>query len=116
MLEYIKKTLLVGLGATVVTKDKLEQSLEDMVKQGKISATDAKKSIDKMVKESRKEFDKSSKEIQDYFKHLLDKANFACQKDFEKLEKRVNALEGKSKTTPKKPAVKKAAPKKQTSK
>ena len=35
MIDTIKKTILAGVGAAVVTKDKVQAGLEDFVKQGK---------------------------------------------------------------------------------
>jgi polyhydroxyalkanoate synthesis regulator phasin len=34
MINVIKKTLLAGLGAAVVTKDKVEAGLDELVSQG----------------------------------------------------------------------------------
>ena len=42
MIDLIKKTLLAGVGAAIVTKEKAEHALQDYVKQGKVSAADAR--------------------------------------------------------------------------
>jgi polyhydroxyalkanoate synthesis regulator phasin len=42
MIDVIKKTLLAGVGAAVVTKEKAEAALEDFVRQGKVSSADAR--------------------------------------------------------------------------
>lgn len=42
MIETIKKTLLAGVGAAVITKEKVQDALEDYVRQGKLKAEDAK--------------------------------------------------------------------------
>jgi polyhydroxyalkanoate synthesis regulator phasin len=38
MIESFKKTILAGLGAAVVTGDKVQERLDEFVKQGKITA------------------------------------------------------------------------------
>ena len=41
MIDLIKKSVMAGIGAAVVTKEKVEEALEDFVRQGKLSAADA---------------------------------------------------------------------------
>jgi len=51
MIDTIKKTLLAGVGAAVVTKDKVEAALEDFVKQGKVSSGEARAMAEKIAAE-----------------------------------------------------------------
>ena len=45
MIDLIKKTLLAGVGATIITKEKVEAVLQDSIRQGKVSAGDAVKTL-----------------------------------------------------------------------
>lgn len=100
MIESIKKTIYAGLGATMVTKDKVEQTLSDFVKKGKISADEASELAEKIVTESRKEFaetkDDLTKTIEDWF----DESKWVTQKQLRSLEDRVSQLESVSKDGP----------------
>ena len=42
MIDTVKKALLAGVGAAVVTKDKIEHALDEFVRQGKVSADEAR--------------------------------------------------------------------------
>jgi polyhydroxyalkanoate synthesis regulator phasin len=94
MIETLKKTILAGLGAAVVTKDKVQEGLEDLVKQGKISAADAAAMAEKIAEEGRKEFDKASAKLGDKVREVV--SSYSDGKNLariEALEARIAALE-----------------------
>lgn len=104
MIESIKKTILAGLGAAVVTKDKVQEGLEDFVKQGKISAAEAGALAEKMAEEGRKEFEKASAKLGEKVREVV--SSYSDGKHLariEQLEARIAALEHKQKpaATPK---------------
>lgn len=49
MLELIRKTLLAGLGAGVITKEKAQQVAQELVDEGKLAAEDAKQFVDRLL-------------------------------------------------------------------
>lgn len=105
MLDVIKKTLLAGLGATVVTAERVEKSLSELVEKGKLSADEARKTAQKVVEEGRQEWEQSRTELAKTFEDLLKKAKLARQEDLKALEARIAALEAaaaKPATKPKK--------------
>jgi len=95
MIDTFKKTLLAGLGAAVVTKDKVQSGLEDFVKQGKITAAEAQSIAEKIAEEGRKEFNHASSKLGDKVREVLAYADTKHLPRIEALEKRVAALEKK---------------------
>lgn len=93
MIDAIKKTMLAGVGAALITKDKVEEALSDWVKRGKVSAEEAKAMAAKVADEGRAEFDKTSRQVQDSVKELLEKAGVGQKDRIDALEKRLLALE-----------------------
>ena len=89
MKDIIKKTLLAGVGAMVVTKEKVESALDDLVKQGKISSADARRLADKIGQEGRREFETLRREIGE----RLTVTDRKAQERIDALEARVTALE-----------------------
>ena len=77
MIELIKKTMLAGLGAAVVTKETVQKSLQDLVAKGKLSAEEAGKTADSIVAQGREEFEKAKDEMAKAFDQALSKANVA---------------------------------------
>lgn len=95
MIDFVKKTILAGVGATVVTADRIEAILQDLVKQGKITADESKEAARRIVDEGRKEFENAEKELNQKFDDLLHKSPVVFRKDFDSLEKRIKALESR---------------------
>jgi polyhydroxyalkanoate synthesis regulator phasin len=95
IIDTFKKTLLTGLGAAVVTKDKVQAGLEDFVKQGKITAADAQAVAEKIAHEGRKEFDHASTMLGDRVREVLSHVDSRHLPRIEALERRVAALEKK---------------------
>ncbi len=93
MIDILKKTLFVGLGATVITAEKLRAKLDELVARGKISASEAQEMTGKIMDEGRKEFEQSGQKIADMLDEMMRKANFARQKDLEALAAKVEKLE-----------------------
>lgn len=93
MLETLKKTIYAGIGATIISAEKLNATLNDLVEKGKMSSNDAKDLANKIADEGRKEFEESSQRVGHMVDDWLRKANFAREKDFNELQKRVDKLE-----------------------
>lgn len=93
MIDVIKKTLLAGIGATVVTKEKIEAGLQHLVSQGKVSAKEAGELAAKIAEDGRREFESAGAELSERVRELLAKANFANKAQVEALEARVKKLE-----------------------
>jgi len=86
MIDLIKKTLLAGVGATIVTKEKVEEAMQDYIRQGKVSAADARIMADKIAEQGRKEFETMSGELAAKFKELAEKTDFSHKAKIEALE------------------------------
>lgn len=97
MIETLKKTLLAGVGATVVTAEKVEAALEDLVKRGRLSADEARETASKIADESKKEYEEARSSLKSLFDELLERANVASKRDLTRLEGRLAALEAKVK-------------------
>lgn len=85
--------MMAGIGATVVTKEAIESAMHDLVKQGKISATEAKATADKIAEEGKHELENTRDDLKSLFNELLKKANLVTQEQYSALEKRVALLE-----------------------
>lgn len=93
MIDLIKKTLLAGIGATIITKEKVEEAMQDYIRQGKVSAGDARIMADKIAEQGRKEFEEMSAELVAKLKELAEKADITQKARIDALEARVRKLE-----------------------
>jgi polyhydroxyalkanoate synthesis regulator phasin len=95
MIDTIKKTLLAGVGAVVITKEKAEAVFEDFVRQGKISSNDARIMAEKISEQGRREFEEVSASLQTKIKDLLGRDEGDTKLRVAALESRVALLEHK---------------------
>lgn len=97
MINAIKKTLLAGIGAAVITKDKVEAGLDELVSQGKLSATDAREFARKLARDGRREFDDLSDELGEKLNGLALKSAREGQVRLRALEARLKKFEQQEK-------------------
>jgi poly(hydroxyalkanoate) granule-associated protein len=95
--KYIEKLMLAGLGAIILTKEKAEKIVDELVKKGKITkkkGPDIVKTILEKGKDTRNEIEKIvEKSVMKIHKRL----NIPTRNDFEKLSKKIDTLEKKLK-------------------
>lgn len=95
MIELVKKTMLAGVGLAVVTKDKVLESLDELVEKGKLTKEEASAMSDKIVEEGKAETDKAKVEASKLFNEMLHRANVVTLDQLEVLTARVTELEGR---------------------
>ncbi len=100
MFEIIKKTLLAGVGAAVVTKEKVQDALDDYVRQGKLKADDARIIAEKIAERGKREFDELSQQASAKAADLFNRHDSAVAARLAALEARVSALEAAANAVP----------------
>ena len=95
MIDLVKKTLLAGVGLAVVTKDKVLESMDELVEKGKISREEAAAMTDKIVAEGEAETEKAKVEASKLFAEILHRAHLVTADQLAALENRVTELEGR---------------------
>lgn len=95
MIDTLKKTLLAGVGAAVVTTEKIEAALDDFVKQGKVTAADAREMAKKIAADGKQEFDQVSEQLGTKVKEVVARFDATTKERLDALEARIEALEAK---------------------
>jgi polyhydroxyalkanoate synthesis regulator phasin len=93
MLELIKKSMLAGIGAAVVTADKVLEATRKFVEEGKLSPTEAEKLAEDLVKSGEKELEEMNARFQASLKKVSDNLEIVRKKEFQELKARVAFLE-----------------------
>ncbi|QAS53250.1 phasin family protein [Halobacillus litoralis] len=93
MSDLLKKGFHLGLGAALSGKEMFEKMVNEMVKRGEISPSQAKSMVNNWITKGEtkdKEWNHQAKaKMQDQMKEL----GFVSKEDYEKLEARVQKLE-----------------------
>ena len=95
MIDTIKKTLLAGLGATVITAERVEQAMSDLIEKGKLNAEEARSVANKVVEQGKEEWENSRQELAATMDKFLQDANLVTRDALDELSKRIDELEKK---------------------
>ena len=101
--DLFRKAILVAIGATAVTVEKVNSVIDELVEKGEMSEQQAKSFKDEVKEKAMAEKETFEKKMQDVMQNTISKVmkdmGLVVRKDLEDLEKRlVNKIEGKSNT------------------
>jgi polyhydroxyalkanoate synthesis regulator phasin len=100
MIELIKKSLMAGVGAAVVTKDRIEESLSQFVREGKVTADDARKMAEKVAAEGRREFHDACVQLGGKLREVTARADEKTKGQVSELARRLHDLEQRLAASP----------------
>jgi polyhydroxyalkanoate synthesis regulator phasin len=93
MMKVFKEMMVTGLGALFLTKDKLQEMVDELVEQGKMSREEAAEMVEEMMTKAKEQRNDIEERITEDIKENLDKAGLTSKEKVEKLEGRVKSLE-----------------------
>ncbi|MGQ8875491.1 phasin family protein [Paenibacillus sp. TSA_86.1] len=95
MSDLFKKAFSLGLGLTVVSKEKIEKTVDDLVKRGELAPGESKALIERLMERGDEEQGQLKRIIQEQVKRVLQEVGVASESDVAALEQRVAVLEKK---------------------
>lgn len=93
MFESLRKLMYIGLGAAVMSRDKVKQAIDEMVSRGEVSAEEGRKLYDEMISRAEEETRNLNDRIRGQVRQYLTEAGIADRNQIEVLARRVDALE-----------------------
>jgi polyhydroxyalkanoate synthesis regulator phasin len=99
MLDYIRKMTLAGAGLAIMTTEKIQEIMEELVKKGEMTEKEAREAVSEFVEKSKQ----AKKDLEDKMEQmatsLLNRMNVPTHKELEEIKERLTRLEesGKSK-------------------
>ena len=91
--KKLKKLIYTGIGFVSLSAEKFKTTIEDLVKDDKISEKEGEEIIKDFFKEADEKKDKYKSKISKLIKTTTKKMNFAKADELEKLSKRLQELE-----------------------
>ena len=98
MFDFLKKTYLFGLGLASLTKEKVEELVDDMITRGEVAEKDRSKIIEDMINRVQEEQEKLFKTVRNYVKKAVHDMGLPTRDEYLELQKRVEELENKLQT------------------
>lgn len=93
MSDLLKKAVSLGWGLAVVSKEKIEVAVDELVQKGQIAPEQSKTLVNQLVERGEEEQASFSASIQDMVKRMLQDFNVAASSDLIALKQRVMMLE-----------------------
>ena len=93
MFELFEKAVLTALGAAALTQKKGEEMVQEMKSRYKISEEEGKAFLERIQELARTGQQRSAEMAETEVKKALDRMGMVSREDFERLERRVRALE-----------------------
>lgn len=95
MSDLFKKAISLGLGLTVVSKEKVEKVVDDLVKRGELAPDESRALVSRLIERGEEEQSQIKTIIQEQVKRVLSELDVPSENDIASLEQRIAALEKK---------------------
>jgi len=93
MFDKMQKSLLIGLGALVLTKEKTEDVIKDLIKKGEISRDQGMNFLEELGSKAGEEKDRINKILNKRIENIMEKLGTPTRNDIEKMERKLQILE-----------------------
>ncbi len=97
MFDFLKKTYLFGLGIASMTKERVEEMVDEMVKRGEVAEKDRSKVLDDLLSRAKEEQQKLSSTVKENVKNIVHEMGLPTRDELLALVKRVEELENELK-------------------
>lgn len=95
MEDFFKKFLYTGVGLVSMTAEKLQEAVDDLVGNGKLSREEGKKIVEDFMSNAEAKKDEFESKMKQAADNVAENLKFPTQKDFNALLKRIEVLEEK---------------------
>ncbi|KKO54706.1 phasin family protein [Paenibacillus sp. DMB20] len=93
MSDLFKKAISLGLGLTVVSKEKVEKIVDDLVKRGELAPQESKELVNRLIERGEEEQSQIKAVVYEQVKRVLSELEVPSENDIASLEQRIAALE-----------------------
>lgn len=96
MIDLVKKGILLGLGAAELTREKVENTVDELIKRGELAGEERKVTVDELLEGARKAQDELLKRVRGAVERTVAELGLPTKADLAEIEERLAALEKKS--------------------
>ena len=92
MVDLVKKAMLAGIGALTVTREKVEELVDDLIKRGELSKDDRAKFVRELLEKAEVHSREVKKWVDERVKGAVSRVKPAREEEVEVLRKQVDDL------------------------
>jgi len=93
MIDLLKKTIWLGAGLVMMTKEKIEAAVAELIKKGQLSEKEGNELVAELIARSLTAKKELGEKIDNMITETLKKLNIPTRKDLEELKARLERLE-----------------------
>jgi polyhydroxyalkanoate synthesis regulator phasin len=93
MLDYIRKITLAGAGLAIMTTEKIQEIMEELVKKGEMTEKEAREAVNEFVEKSKQARKDLEDKIEQMATGLLNRMNAPTRQEIEEIKERLARLE-----------------------
>ncbi len=97
MLDYIRKMTLAGAGLAIMTAEKIQEFMDELVKKGEMTEKEAREAVNEFLEKSKQAKKDLEEKMEQILTGLLNRMNIPTRKEFDDLKERLERLEKKRK-------------------
>ncbi|RLD14068.1 hypothetical protein DRI50_05995 [candidate division KSB1 bacterium] len=95
MLDIIKKSIYLGLGAASLTKERVDKLVDELIEKGQVAKDDKANAVKDIMDKVEKEEKELEKRIKKTVNEAIESVGAATQNDIDELKKQLKELEEK---------------------
>lgn len=92
MFELTRKAMLLSMGLATLTREKLEKTINELIKKGEISEKEGEELVDELIEKSRKYKKDLEREVEEIVADTLKKLNIPTRDELTELNKKIEQI------------------------
>lgn len=97
-MDFIKKSMLAVAGLAALTREKLEKTVDELIKKGEMTEKEGKETIEELTKKSKEFKEDLTKKVENAVSDMVAKLNIPTRKEFAELKSKIEKMEKSRKT------------------
>jgi polyhydroxyalkanoate synthesis regulator phasin len=93
MSDLIKKMIFTGIGLAAVSKEKIEDSVKEMITKGNLTEQEGRKFVEEMTGYTEKARGDLEKQVNEYVEKAINRLGLARKRDLEEIQAAVEAIQ-----------------------
>ncbi len=94
-MDFIRKTMLLGLGLISLTKERAEGFVDDLVKRGEVASEDRYRAVDTLIREAEKQEEEFARRITKSVHKVIRDLGLPTKKDMDEVLRTLKSIEEK---------------------
>lgn len=95
MQDLLKKAISLGLGALLVSKDKIEEVVNELVKKGELGQEEGKNLVSELIEKGETSMHELETKIEKIVNGVMEKLNLPTRKELNELKSEIEQLKEK---------------------